>query len=59
MHFVNKYMKKGLDKYTSGTSQETIEFVDDYAYNVIFSARLETKETFNGILIKICNLCEI
>lgn len=52
-------MKKGLDKYTSGASQETIEFVDDYAYNLIFFSKLETRETFRGILIKIYSLCEI
>ena len=33
--------------------------VDDYAYNVIFSDKLETKETFSGILINICKLWEI
>ena len=52
-------MKNRFRHCLSEVSEETKEFVDDYAYNLIFFSKLETRETFNGILIKICNLCEI
>jgi len=60
MHFVSRVrMKNRFRERLNHIDPELKNQVDDYAYNVIFSAKLETKETFSGILINICKLWEV